>query len=403
MAIHELRWRCTYCGKENMGGDKQCQFCPNPRREPAVFYKPGQEGKTVAEAWRAPNDVVTDPTQLSDALAGEDWHCPSCGAANRGDAANCTKCGVNRFEPKEPKLPQEWLDRQAEDDKLYSRGELVVEKTYEPPPIKFPKVFLSDAQLKWVTGIALVLMLIPLGLYIFQTHEIPVTVTGFSWSRSIVIEAYRTVTEEGWSIPFGGRQVRSTQRISSYVSVLDHYDTEYYYESVLDHYDTRQEGHQVQSGEYVCGERDLGNGYSEDVMCPSYTTEYETVSEPVYRQEQRSRQVPVYRQDPIYSTWYTYDIEKWVTDRIPSSGADNHSPSWPEYSLAANERAGLAGENYVVHLYASKTKKNYNASIGLDQWKSFEEGQKLTAVVNTLGFVVRIKELEDVTIHTDAQ
>lgn len=200
------------------------------------------------------------------------------------------------------------------------------------------------------------------------------TVTGFSWERSVRIEQYTTVQEEDWSIPAGGRHVSERREVKYYEDVLDYYETR-----------TREVSEQVQTGThtYVCGSRDLGNGYFEDIECtePVYETRYRT----------ESYQEPVYRSEPVYGTKYTYLIDKWVFSRQPSSSGTNRSATWPEFGLNGNEREAGRTQKYIVKLTDDEG-NTQPLELSFDQWQTLHEGQKVGTQVNGFGVVTGISE-----------
>jgi len=307
------------------------------------------------------------------AKAGRDWHCKFCGAANIASDEKCAQCGASHRDPLPPVAPDP-----VPIHRTYTpQPEPPPPENLGPEPFKFPEIP-ADAW-KWGAGVLLILGLVLGGFWFFSTREIQVSVTGFSWSRDIQIEAYRTVTESGWSLPPGGRLVSSEQRIESYDHVLDHYETR-----------TWTTNDRVQTGQ-SCHEEDSGNGFSEDVCTPTYS----------YEEHTHSEQVPVYRDDPVYGTWYTYNIEKWVPDYVAHAGANDHKPFWPAYSIGANQRVGLQTQGYTAYLIDQKESKKYQVSLDEARWDSLSIGQRLTASVNQLGIVMSIKELQNASVTTD--
>jgi hypothetical protein len=186
----------------------------------------------------------------------------------------------------------------------------------------------------------------------------PAEVTRQGWDRAIAVERYRTVREEGWSVPAEGRQVDSRREIRSYNHVLDHYETR-----------TRQVSERVQTGTrtYTCGSVDRGNGYFEDMTCtePEYETRYRT----------ESYQEPVYRDDPVYDTKYTYDIEKWMPERTERASGAADEPAWPAVRLAEGEREGRRMEKYVVY-FRDDEGESKAAELPLDRWRVLRPGRR---------------------------
>jgi hypothetical protein len=199
------------------------------------------------------------------------------------------------------------------------------------------------------------------------TTERAVTVEGFSWERTVDIEEYRTLTEEDWSVPSGGRIINESREIHHYDDVLEGYETR-----------TREVSERVQVGTetYTCGRTSQGNGYYRDRECtrPRYEnrTRTETYEEPVYRQE------------PVYRTRYTYEIDRWEPDRTAEAADDDHDPHWPDFTLDDKEREAGRDETYVVHTTDSKD-RDYDIEVQEDVWMELDEGDTQMLEFNLLG------------------
>lgn len=137
------------------------------------------------------------------------------------------------------------------------------------------------------------------------------------------------------------------------------------------------------SESYVCGKRNLGNGYFEDVKCtrPTYTT--------VFRTE--SYQEPIYRKEPIYGTWHTYTIMKWVPHRTHRASGSTKNVTWPNFSLDSNERVSSREETYLLHLKADDgsvhTHRMQNG-----EWSNVRESERFTLIKNRMGMVLEVKK-----------
>jgi hypothetical protein len=207
--------------------------------------------------------------------------------------------------------------------------------------------------------------------------EVKATVAAKEWTRAIERQEYRTVQEEDWSVPQGGRQKRSFRAIRDYRQVLDHYETK-----------TRQVSERVQTGTrtYTCGQRDMGNGYFEDVTCtePEYTTSY----------RDETYQDPVYRQEPIYDTKYAYEIEKWLPDDTTWARGDGaKEPAWPTVRMGRNEREGARIQRYVLR-FTDDDGKTYEREVTPEQFQRYRQGQPVTLRKKRGGSDVEIVEPE---------
>ncbi|MCA9366211.1 hypothetical protein KC722_01385 [Candidatus Kaiserbacteria bacterium] len=210
----------------------------------------------------------------------------------------------------------------------------------------------------------------------FSTFTVEAQVESFSWQRSVSIERYQTVRESDWSIPSGGTKVAEDWRIRRYEEVFDRYVTV-----------TRQVSEQVQTGSetYSCGSRDLGNGFFEDQTCtrPTYTTQDRTEYE----------QQPVYREEPVYDWYYTYDIDKWLHDRVERAGDTNQRPKWPEYTLDGDiERVAKQDEKYLVR-FKTVEDEIIEREYPLESWAKLRIGQQFQIDRNRVGHIQAIKPL----------
>ena len=202
-------------------------------------------------------------------------------------------------------------------------------------------------------------------LFLFWPIKEEVTVTGFSWNRTITIEEERTVKEEDWSVPYGARIYDEKWEFKEYTTVIDHYETitEEKSRQVVDHYDTK----------YVY--TDNGNGtFTEDSYdVPVYATEYYT----------ETTEVPVYKQEAVYDTKYYYEIDKWfVTEDYQSSGNDKN-PYWNDnYILQNNESDTKRNGIYYVEYDNQETKR-----ISFDEWNLLEIGDGFLLTKNRLGLI----------------
>lgn len=213
-----------------------------------------------------------------------------------------------------------------------------------------------------------------LGYLFFDTHEVPAVVQSHQWSRSIEVEEYRTVTESDWNIPSGGRRVSSQQKIHHYDDVLDHYETR-----------TRNVCENVRVGSHEdCEYYDRGNG-SFDQVCRDIP-EYENQC---HSEEYRE---PIYRQEPVYQTWYTYEIDKWVFDHKEIASGQDKDPYWPNVVLMNNQRKGSKSQSYIINTSSEEGSKS--ANIGFDLWNDLEIGDEVILHVNHFGIVLNVDKVE---------
>ncbi|HEX2095355.1 MAG TPA: Ran-binding zinc finger domain-containing protein [Longimicrobiaceae bacterium] len=346
MAIREGRWDCSTCGTRGIRGRfTVCESCGTPRPDEVRFYLPANEQE------------VTDAGLLRQATAGADWICEHCGASTRALQDACSGCGAPRGSSK------------SQETYEYGEGELPPTSTPEPvrvvsAPPPSTRRNRRGRFIRWGLGAAGIA-----GIVAIATPEkVPATVTDRTWERTVAVERYRTVEEEGWSLPEGGREIRHWQDVHHHEQVFDHYETR-----------TRQVSEQVPSGTetYVCGTVDHGNGYFSDRECTrtTYTTQYHT----------ETYQEPVYRSEPVYATRYRYEIERWMPERTArAAGREGEEPKWPDPGLKRQEREGRRGEVYTL-TFVDEEGKVYTRQVPRDVWDRHRRGQQVTLRVYSGG------------------
>lgn len=390
MAIREGRWDCPYCKTTGiLGREQHCPNCARSRPEGTKFYMPGQ----------AP--VVTDANLLQRAQVGPDWICEYCASSNPGDKTNCYNCNASR----EKTSPTQQI-------KQYGAGQAPQSGAADPAGLASPsaasRVAAGSNGRSWpqtihlgpvaipfstlATVLALVIMFSVGSLfsalnnrgnvnygstfhksYTFN-HEKRVTVeaqiTGFAWERHINIEAQSTVTEEDWSVPAGGRIVSQRQEIQRYEHQLTRTETR-----------TRQVAVQVKTGDrtYVCGQKDLGNGFFEDVQCtePVYETQYQT----------ETYQEPIYEDVPIYGTKYRYEIDRWGFVRSLDASGSGRETYWPEVVLADKEREAGRSGSYTV-TFTDAQGRTYSETVEESEWQSMVINGRYTLTVDLDGNIL---------------
>lgn len=357
MAIREGRWDCRYCGTTGIPGrEKVCPNCARSRPEGTKFYLAKEQDEAE----------IKEASLIKEAKSGADWICEYCGSSNPQGENVCHHCGAAR----ESTSPEQAI-------KTYGAGEAPSRGDMAPEPTPQPVTQDKKKQPAWlpIVGVLALLVLVACAcgaFLIFRNTEKNVTVAEMSWERTVGVEAFRTVTEEDWEVPAGGRTLSERQEIRSYEQVLTGYVPA-----------QRQVSEQVQVGQrtYVCGQRDLGNGFFEDVECtePVYETRYRTE----YYDE------PVYEQVPVYDTLYTYEIDKWVTDRTERAAGNDQQPSWPAIALAANEREGTRTEQYVI-VFVDEDGERYTMEFTEEEWLTFEPRGTYELRVSGLGEPVEI-------------
>ncbi len=359
-------WSCSYCGTCDIDG--LTDICPNCGKQKSRDVKYYMKG-AVTE--------VTDEELEKAGITKEecdgnhkDWICDYCGQLNNYSAESCVACGGLRSEatreygeaqihkeesPLQPDYPGE------ENVSISDRQDLALQdgiKDGQPSSENHILRLLKKYKLP-----AVMMLFVFLFIFLFAPVTKTVTVTDFSWERQITLEQERTVKEDDWSVPDGGRVYDEKWEFKEYETVLDHYETvnETKTRQVLDHYET--------SYSYI----DNGNGTFSEVanQTPVYRTATYT----------ESHQEPVYRQEPIYATKYYYEIERWFDEAVYSSAGQDKKPYWDEsYVLKENERDTKRSETYIVY-YDDGSKE----SADYEEWINTEYGDGFVFKQNRLG------------------
>jgi len=279
MAIKIGRWDCAQCGHVgNEGPVTRCEKCGASRPENVVFY--------LADD----SEIVNDVNKIKEAKSGADWVCSFCSTHNKVSQTVCQSCGNDR-------------DATDGDESLKEKVHLFNQKPKsEKKPFRLGKGF------KRVL-IAIASFFVLFFFLALFTSDIDVTVNGFKWERSIEIEEYKKVIEEDWNIPAGAERIDSYQAVHHYNQIANGTETK-----------TRTVQKQVGTEQVKIGEKDLGNGYFEDI--------YE--DRPVYEDVEETYEVTKYKQIPVYKTKYKYSVFRWKNAGTQEA-KDNKKPAyWPE-------------------------------------------------------------------------
>lgn len=375
MSHYEGRWDCKNCGQTGLLGmqQKSCPGCGMGQPKDVKFYLPSN------------TPALTDPKLIRQATNGPDIVCAYCELGNPASNKNCSKCGAALEEGKVRKT-KTYKNTATSQNEVKDVPDLKTESNYNlhAQPLRTEPALQSSPERKFsIFGTAAVVIAAAGIFFIFRTREVKVAVQAHSWERNILVEQYKTVSEEDWDIPARGRVTGSRNAIHHYNSCV-HYHTA-----------SRQVSHQVQTGtrSYACGTRDNGNGSFSDTYCsePVYTTQYSTE----YYQEQDHS-----GGDPVYRTLYQYNIDKWVPGQTRTSRGSNQEAYWPELKLAGdgsdkigNERESGRKTMYKIFLRSGeKNPKTYTLETTDEQyWKTFKLRENYTATITSFGNIKEIR------------
>ena len=302
----EMLWDCGYCGTLKLLGKSQ-RFCPKcgAPQDPERRYFP------------APGEEVAVEDHV---YVGADRICSACQSAMSARAVHCTQCGAP----------------------LEGAGE--VKRIGEaPPPLPLPAKAAPASRgiVGCLVGAAVVAFLLVAGLLVslLWKKEGETRVTGVSWQRSIVVEAFQPKRDSAWcdSLPreaYGvsrHREVRSQRRVAA--------------------------GEDCRNVNV-----DRGDG--------TFT--------------QRRECTPRYRDEPIYADRCDFTVDRWSESRRATAQGEGQvpAPRWPELSLRAGscrgcEREGRRMAAYKVAL-ATSGNKRLECEVGEGEWPGFAPGSRWT-------------------------
>ena len=351
MAKIEAYWDCPYCGNKAIRGrERVCPACGKTRTAEAKFYMLDRE-------------PVADESAVE---TGPDWYCPFCDSYNPHSAGFCRNCGHPREE-----ADKDYFAVRREEEQRQKEREAEIAHAARQESATAPSGGRSPSKGRFIL-IALAAALILACVIGLMPHSSTLTVVEKSWQRSIDMEEYRLVEDQGWSLPGDAVELLgSSQEIHHYNQVFDHYETvtETRSEQVFDGYDT------------YTTYNDLGNGYfeEEEHQVPRYRTEYYTVE----------REEPVYIPVPVYETMYHYTIRRWEYVGTETVSGTDSDPYWPPVTVSDTSREAGRSERYSV---LCENKKGVQSSYTCDPeiWLALDTGSSYKLRTQS-GRIIEIK------------
>lgn len=223
-------WDCTYCDTKGIGGlTKVCPNCGNPQAKNLKFYlKPG------AKKYLAP--------EIADNYGkGADWVCAFCGSFNRYNATICENCGAGKADSEEDYFGKKVSVTPKEDymSDYYGIDEKPQSPSYEKEDISGKKssydekddYIISDTKTEeksllengdffsnikaifgitaGIVGLIAIIMLI---ISIFTPKNYSAQISDKTWNRNVTVQELRTLKEDDWNVPSGGRVYDSRRK-----------------------------------------------------------------------------------------------------------------------------------------------------------------------------------------------
>lgn len=417
VGTREMKWKCTYCGTTNGGFERICKSCGTPRDKAIKFEQnPDAEILTTEEFKKKRNP---------------DWICSFCDSLNSDTVDDCHFCGASRedseknYREHKAELAQKKAKQQSECDSViddfrepepakvtqqsYKQSYTSNNYTYEPArSYKKEKSFLCDIPwgniFKVTAGFLAVVMVIMALVWLFSPKYETVTIQDFSWERSICIEKEVTLQDEGWSIPYGGRELDKDWKFKETKKFIDHYeDEEYQSWEVVDTKIEIEEKWEIVAYE----EKEVAQYWEEnDDGTESLIVEYDDVpiydwvpyekEVDVYDYVTRTKKVEVYGYEDIYDWWYTYEYEKWVTDYYATSSGNDQSPYWKEFTLKEKQQENGRSETYSATVLTEDNEtKTY--TFDYNTWKALKKGEAVQLKVSVFGHAELVVDNEVVS------
>jgi hypothetical protein len=371
MIYYEKFWNCPSCGRKKISAlrNMSCPSCGTPKV------------KQLSELYSM--EEIADEEGIALASSSTNWICSFCGLVNLSDHADCKGCGNPKsgdnqsFEVKELGNAMPGVSG-AMDNPLNapmtsdpSKAEGNVNHLYEPesnaafqtpkPGIQRPPVPMKTKIRNTFIGLIIAILAMAGLSLLFKTTDVSGKVSEFSWERTLHIEQYQTVREGEWTQPSDAYNVKSERKVRSMRNI----------------YKTVTERVPITETHY----RDNGNGSTS-----SYTTT---------RYETRTRQ-EVDHQEPVYDTWYEYDVNRWLSTRAPTAKASDKNPIWPEVILKLEgntevgaERISAKDETYTIaYSYTYKGKaKTVSRKVDFNVWNAVNMGDRYDFKMNAFGAV----------------
>ena len=382
-AVCLQEWNCQNCGEQNIWGDwSSCPTCGTQLDEDWLYIP--------KKPW-----IVHDPQMLNTLLSGPYWKCTNklnatpCGTINDNADTICRTCSGDRdkvgqsfqttnrraaINGSQIRTQQREGVRQAASDGVITSvfGE---DNAPRDPNILSNLVQKSSLALpiskKWLaTVLSLLAVIWTFWFYLFDAIEVDTKVTSFQWSRTIPIEQYVEVSDQGPDVPSDAYNISTFDKVigshpeKTGVIVQDGYKT-------VD--DTS-----APKIPYDCSET-TGSGGAVKKICLRTPT------------KQIPNMIAQTREVQDYATWYNYYHKVWKQTREVKANGDNQKPYWPKYTLASGvspERAGTRQSQYRLILKKNNGSTDTVSIPSKDDWLTYRQNVSYIYSTNRLGQVI---------------
>jgi hypothetical protein len=361
MAIREGVWTCTHCDTENRGSAKICASCGDPQS-----INDGEAPRPKSGA-----SVVADKSLLQQASSGPDWCCGSCGTDNPSLNANCSQCSQSRDGSDKERFVGRY--EEPEEEEIVSQ--------INPLSNQADSNSSNPLFSKAIAGVCFfAICFVLLVFWLTRSHPTPVVVVSKSWERGIQVERMITEKGEGFELPEGVRVLSQESRVHHSVSEVIGYEKK-----------KRKATKNVVVGteKVIVGQKDLGNGFFEDIEENRDIVESQEVLE--------DYDEPITRVRPVMKSYYFYEQDLWTFHETRTTKGDDSSPYWPSRTVASRERLGKEFQVFRVTFSAVKDKRVIPYPVSSDDeatWRKFEKGQHWSLKIDRLGYIRDVQPAE---------
>ncbi len=400
------KWDCGQCATRGISaepppGERQavCPGCGSPR-EQTEGEVPYLDNAIAPDGSVLNANVADTQEELAIAMAGPDWQCSACGGDNRARESVCRGCGAKPAPPPErpASAPRSALRPRAES------APPTVEKRAVDDADRFLKQAAVSSGVTVLLGgllsVAFLCSVVCLGVWSYQTHEVPGHVQSMSWEHVLTRETFREGSAQAWQSDISGippvMPIDGAGGYSGEYNVRDcyqkhHHDRRYTCGTKRECHDATR---RVQSGSHrSCSHSSNGNG--------SFTERCRTVAD--YRTEhfQKCEDVTKYCSEPIYKSWCTYSTYRWAGSGTEHTRGENppegtETLPWPTLEQGPVDRLTRTPSYSVTWSYGQPGSQASFVTRSIEsegEFMSWAVGEPAVVTERNLGTVTEIKHV----------
>lgn len=356
------RWRCAHCGEAEIAGtDERCPACGAPKGLDV-------ESRVDASA-RLQGQRALD-------LARGDWlYCAFCDQQvppvnEAGEAqTSCPNCDGPLTEAAQRAAVEQLSAEDAAEYRQVKTESVAEEEAQEEPAPAPQKPRRKGNPLAGCLLLLLLLGLVGGGIYLlfFKTWTEQLTVAARAWQRTVAVERFGPVQQEGWraELPARAYNTSCSRKIHHYNKIPD--GTEEYEDRVATGKRCAEHGYKKKGGVSV-------------KTCLRWEKTYKTVT------KTRTR----YRRVPVFASHCRYTVDRWhEAEPLSAAGSGKEAPRWPDTSGLDGKRAraGARSERYTLDLRDDEGETETYTCADLSEWQRFRRGAAVVAQTSLTGTI----------------